>query len=84
MSVEQMRHRLLALSALCPGASTLLGNLLHVAGPSRQLRVRKEGGGGRGQGGCKYQPKLNQNHRKRAEHRQRGAGAGGAGGRLHS
>ena len=25
VSVEQMRHRLLALSCLCPGASTLIG-----------------------------------------------------------
>ncbi|GLI58482.1 hypothetical protein VaNZ11_000187 [Volvox africanus] len=38
MSVQQMRHRLLALSALCPGASTLLGNLLHTAQPSRDLQ----------------------------------------------
>jgi hypothetical protein len=40
MSVELMRHRLLALSALCPGASTLLGNLLHTAQPSAELQVR--------------------------------------------
>lgn len=32
VSVEQMRHRLLALSCLCPGASTLIG-----APPSRAL-----------------------------------------------
>ncbi|GIM15032.1 hypothetical protein Vretimale_17907, partial [Volvox reticuliferus] len=38
MSVQQMRHRLLALSALCPGASTLLGNLLHTAQLSRDLQ----------------------------------------------
>ncbi|EFJ43388.1 hypothetical protein VOLCADRAFT_106827 [Volvox carteri f. nagariensis] len=44
MSVEQMRHRLLALSALCPGASTLLGNLLHTAQPGG-----RGGGGGRGE-----------------------------------
>lgn len=25
VSVEQMRHRMLALSCLCPGASTLIG-----------------------------------------------------------
>ena len=31
VSVEQTRHRLLALSALCPGASTLLANLLRRA-----------------------------------------------------
>ncbi len=40
ISVEQMRHRLLALSALCPGASALLGNLLHTASASRGLQVR--------------------------------------------
>ena len=28
VSVEQMRHRLLALSCLCPGASTLIGTPL--------------------------------------------------------
>lgn len=38
ISVEQMRHRLLALSALCPGASALLGNLLHTASASRGLQ----------------------------------------------
>ncbi|EIE18822.1 hypothetical protein COCSUDRAFT_59753 [Coccomyxa subellipsoidea C-169] len=31
VSVEQMRHRLLALSCLCPGASTLIANLLRRA-----------------------------------------------------
>ena len=30
----------------------------------------EEAGGGEAEGGCKYQPKLNQNKRKRAEHRQ--------------
>ena len=37
VSVEQTRHRLLALSCLCPGASTLIGNLLHAADVSPAL-----------------------------------------------
>ncbi|GMH45499.1 hypothetical protein BSKO_13456 [Bryopsis sp. KO-2023] len=31
ISLEQVRHRLLVLSCLCPGAATLLGNLLRIA-----------------------------------------------------
>ena len=30
VSMEQTRHRLLALSCLCPGASTLIGTFLNV------------------------------------------------------
>ena len=33
ISVEQIRHRLLALSCLCPGASTLIGARTHCAVP---------------------------------------------------
>lgn len=56
VSVEQTRHRLLALSALCPGASTLLANLLRRAAVPPppplpgQLQQKKGGGGGGGHG----------------------------------
>ena len=58
VSVEQTRHRLLALSALCPGASTLLSNLLRRAAvppppplPGQLQQQKGGGGGGGGQGG---------------------------------
>ena len=48
VSVEQTRHRLLALSALCPGASTLLANLLRRAAvpppPPLPGQPRQQGG----------------------------------------
>jgi len=40
VSVEQTRHRLLALSCLCPGASTLIGAALSLARCSMQRRTR--------------------------------------------
>lgn len=54
VSVEQTRHRLLALSALCPGAGTLLANLLRRAAVPPppplpgQHQGRAAGGGGGG------------------------------------
>lgn len=38
VSVEQMRHRLLALSCLCPGASTLIGAR---ASPMRSTGIKE-------------------------------------------
>ena len=47
VSVEQTRHRLLALSALCPGASTLLANLLRRSAISPAASLRSDAAGRR-------------------------------------
>jgi hypothetical protein len=47
VSVEQTRHRLLALSALCPGACTLLANLLRRSSISPVAAARPRAGGRR-------------------------------------
>ncbi len=36
LSLEQTRHRLLVLSCLCPGAATLVANLLRFSGCAEQ------------------------------------------------
>ena len=40
LSVEQVRHRLLALACLCPGASTLIGNLLRSVHTKESMSLR--------------------------------------------
>ena len=47
VSVEQTRHRLLALSALCPGASTLIANLLRRSDVDAAAATRARTAGGR-------------------------------------
>ena len=47
VSVEQTRHRLLALSALCPGASTLIANLLRRSDVDAAAARRARTAGGR-------------------------------------
>lgn len=43
ISSQQTRHRLLALSCVCPGASTLVANLLQTARTSDELKVSRRG-----------------------------------------